>query len=108
MKIKSQGKVALSDMKYYTLDNTITILIDLKAKRAEILGVGTHHENGESTPLISLSYSNETIYLDDSYNDNITEISFPEYNGYDILWANISKYTLTITFGRLYVKSNSK
>lgn len=98
MKLTIKGKVVPSSLccLEYAKTKTKTISIDLKAKWAEINSTGSGII--ENTPFIWLSYNKDTLHLNKKLKSDITELTFPEFKGYDILCSEISKYTLTITF----------
>lgn len=93
MEIITKGKVIPSHNSYHVWKTTKTISIDLKSKRAEVFAEGS---NG-LIPCIILNYNKETLYLEANKN-RLTEIEFPEFEGWTIISCSISKYTLTIAF----------
>lgn len=98
MKIISEGKVKVNEINKgnpYFFEKTKVMLIDLHTKRAE---VGIMYSN--NIPHISLCPSEDSVHLVESKNE-FTDISFPEYEGWMILMAQVVKYSLYITFAKV-------
>jgi hypothetical protein len=74
------------------------ISVDLRSKRAQISGVCG---DLEGTPELMLSASAETLHLDETKAmDEETLIGFPEFNGWRVFAADLSRYTLSVCLVR--------
>jgi hypothetical protein len=94
MKVMIKGKVIPSSNNYHLWKKSKTISIDLKAKRAKVEGYGSDN----NIPFVWIGYDKNTLYIDNKYKNEITELSFKEFKGWTIMCVELSKYTLTITF----------
>lgn len=95
MKVITRGKVRVNEeAKPYDFKFCKTVCIDLHTKRADIMGEGSDND----IPVIFLEPNEDSIHLDEKTNEELTEITFPEFKGWSILLADVQKYTLFITF----------
>ena len=92
MNIVSKGKVEVNEREPYFFKKTKVILVDLHTKRAE-----TAICSFNDIPAILLSPTEDSVHLSKSKNE-FTELSFPEFKGWNILTAQVVKYNLYITF----------
>jgi len=93
MKIKN-GKVIANEI-VDEFKTTKVIQIDLKTKRAEV-DIGSDGQ----VPFLSLFPSESSVHLDKNAKSDFTFISFPEYSGWNILMAEVRKYSLYVVFTR--------
>lgn len=68
--------------------------VDLHSKYCDIGGI-IYYEDG--CPGIIIDYNDRSIHFDES-EEGLTEIKFPEFEGYDIWSAQINRYTLYLCF----------
>ena len=105
IKITEQGAVRVNESPAIDYHENVKMLhVDLKSKRAQVDLFGTdwcvsEPENTSHIPFVRLSATDETIHLDNSKDkSSVTELSFPDLAGWDIIFADVSRYTLTILF----------
>jgi len=93
MKIKNGKVVANGTINEFKTIKAIQI--DLKTKWA-----GVSCGSVGQVPFVSLSPNESSIHLDKKAESDYTFISFPEYSGWDILIAEVRKYSLYVVFTR--------
>lgn len=72
----------------------IAIAVDLHSKRGN---VGGYWGSGDNGPGVEIYPSKESLHLDETKpRDSRTTIYFPEFKGWDVWAAEISKYTLAV------------
>lgn len=72
-------------------DNLVAITVDLHSKRCEIAGYG----GDGTTPVVWLDATEDSLHLHES-NKGITEISFPEFKGWDIWCLSTGRYSVEL------------
>lgn len=103
IKITEQGAVRVNESHAIDYHENIKMLhVDLKSKRAQVDLFGSDWSSSVTgdtihIPFVRLSATDETLHLDNSKDrSSVTELSFPDLVGWDILCADITRYTLTI------------
>ena len=91
MKVTQKGKIRVNiKAKPHKFKERQVLFIDLHSKRGEA-GIGSCGD----IPYVWLSPNDESLHLRKTKQE-ITEISFPEYKGWTIACAEISRYTLIV------------
>lgn len=96
LKITHQGAPLINThitcMKRYS--DVIVLVVDLKSKHC---GVMAHSVGDDSCPAIIICANQRSLHLNEEVNSyEPTDIEFPEYKGWDIFLAEITRYTLRI------------
>ena len=95
IKILNQGAITVNrnGNVHRMSDNVCAIVLDLKAKYAEIFSVGS---DDCSNPTIAFSVNEDTLYFDESLKNEITEISLPDFTNWNVWSINVSKYAVYV------------
>ena len=93
--VLEQGEIMVNDG-YETPVECKVLVFDLASKYAEVLAVGSDDEY----PTVLLWATDSTLKLDESKKGQPTEIKLPEYKGWGILTASVSRYSLTVVLER--------
>ena len=93
MNISKSGPFRISNRAYHPYKQRRIISIDMDTKRGEVC-IGS---NG-NIPCVILFKSEGTCYENKKAKCEATEITFPEFKGWNICLAEISKYTLFVGF----------
>lgn len=72
-------------------DGLVAIAVDMTSKRCEIVATGSN----DNVPVVCVEPTEDSLYLGDA-EQSITEIEFPEYEGWDIWAADASKYSICL------------
>lgn len=75
-------------------DRVAAVLVDFETKYCEIFATGGNGEN----PNICIGCSENSLHYKEGLKDDITEISFPKFTGWNIFCAEFSRYSLYICF----------
>lgn len=68
--------------------------IDLRSKYAEVCCIGSD-SGGLSS--VTLGANDHTLYLHEGLSsDELTELSFPAYRGWNVFCAHVARYTLSV------------
>lgn len=93
LRIINQGSVVANHAFVATeTDIGAMIIVDLETKRA-IFDDDTQDENGN--PAVRLSANEYSHGISDEHS-GLTTLSFPEYAGYSVFAARVSRYTLNV------------
>lgn len=94
--VRTQGAVLVNEGYVHRRgDNVVAAYVDLKSKRAEY--AGAIYEGGKP-PVICLDASEETLHIDESKKGETTLVEFPDFVGWTVFSAHVSKYTLAVVF----------
>lgn len=78
--------------------NIVTLYVELKAKHAELLAVGSDGEEDDSfVPCIILCASPHTLEHEGHLENAPTTIYFPEYKNWNVFAAQVCKYAVAVT-----------
>lgn len=77
--------------------NIVALYVDLKAKHAELLAVGSDGEEDGFVPCIMLCASPNTLEHEGHKENAPTTIYFPEYKNWNIFAAQVCKYSVAVT-----------
>jgi hypothetical protein len=96
--IVSQGAPVVNDGYIHAAGaDIVAIYIDLKSKRCEVVATG----GGDGIPSVWVGANEESLHLNqDADRASMTEIAFPEYDGWDVFSATCSRYTLAVCLTR--------
>lgn len=75
----------------------VAISIDMQSKRCCDLA---YSQQDDGTPAIIILADKYSLYLKEGLEDQHTEIAFPEYTGFRVFLANVSRYTLDVCLVR--------
>jgi hypothetical protein len=91
--IVTQGAVRVNQGHVFIKhDDIVCVYIDLHSKRASV-----NSTSSGSIPCVHLEAVEETLHVDESKpRELLTVLKFPEYAGWDIFSAKVSRYTLSI------------
>ena len=92
MRIVRSGKVVVNNS--FEAPNARVLYVDLQSKRADVFCTGS---NG-LIPMVILCATSETLHLDEQNLEEHTEIEFPEFKEWQIVCAEVARYTLYIAF----------
>lgn len=85
-------------------DGIVAIELDMRTKWAEISATSSTHaaytEAHLLVPGILIDISERSLHMDDEAGDQLTHITFPEYLGWEVWAANLSRYTCCICLTR--------
>lgn len=95
IKITNQGSPVInSGYIEHQSERAAVISIDLRSKHCYVFGTGS---NFDDAPLIDISASDSSLHLMDGVAvDALTEITFPDYKGWKVWCASLSRYTLNV------------
>jgi len=100
MEIEVQGKIVLQKLSpIFIYPKVFAIAINLKSKYGEV-STGSSWEAGKITPYLSIEPCKDSMHLKKTKID-ATHITFPEYESWSILTAEVSRYTLNVVFWKL-------
>jgi len=95
--IHSGSPVVNGGIVYRDGQDVIALAVDLESKRCRVTSFGFM----DGVPNVGISADEYSIYLDEAKpRDEDTHIAFPEYAGWSIWCADISKYTLAVCLTR--------
>lgn len=77
------------------VSHVAAIHVDMKSKRCTIDAWGVQNDG---SPTIYIGANCESLYLTPGFEKHSTEISFPEFKGWDFWATEISRYSLHICF----------
>lgn len=102
MKVSTRGCIRHTQPPVRPYKDLIAVEIDLKAKRAEVDATSS---SGDGVPGVIVGAQDGTLH---TVGDRKmpTHFEFPEFRGYDIVATSVSRYTLTVVFGK--VKSQAE
>lgn len=97
IKVAVQGGPVLNDgMVMAVGPNVVAIEVDMKSKRCE---VAAHTETWTHVPELWISGDN-ALHLKKGCERELTAVTFPEYRGWQVFLAEISRYTLRVCLVR--------
>lgn len=77
------------------------VCIDLTSKYADVYTIGADDDGTGSVPIVHLFANERTIKLNEKVSrDAQTVLRFDDYKGWTIISATVTKYTLTVVFGK--------
>lgn len=71
--------------------NFAVLIVDLKSKYAQVCGSSV-----DKSCAVILEATKDTIFTDIEMNGCLTEIGFPEFVGWRVFAAEVSKYTMKV------------
>lgn len=96
--VTHQGAVIANDngVVYRESEDICIVCMDLETERARTSGTGF---GGGDPPNVFLEATEGSIHLHkEKSRDEVTVVSFPEFVGWTIFMADVSRYTLSLTF----------
>ena len=98
IEIVAQGRPILSHAYGYLVrgnDEVVTFYVDLDSKYCEVIGSGGNTD--EEGPMIFLDATEHSLHLGPASDPDCgTAIQFPEFPGWHVHAAELSKYTLAV------------
>jgi hypothetical protein len=76
-------------------DGIAAIEVDMRTKRADVGSFGSE----DGVPNLHLHANEYSLYTDTDHT-GWTDVAFPDYKGWDIFAASVSKYTLSVCLVR--------
>lgn len=97
-----QGAIQVNNAILYVQDETMcAIIVDCKSKRGDIIATGNDEND---IPILDLGADEETTNIKEGKTiDDATEISFPDFKGWDIFTCNYAKYSIYVS---MYKRKN--
>lgn len=94
MKVTTQGAPVPNQAYEYFRGRWVRLVeIDMQSKYCEVMATG----GGPNGPSVFLIAGTDSLHLDETKpRDAYTAIEFPEYKGWDIWTAEISRYSLRL------------
>lgn len=96
--VDTQGGIRASEppqaLVWKSGQDVMVVCIDLATKRGEVLWTG----GGDDGCLVAVEPTEDSVHVDPAMQDKETVFRFPSYGEWTILMAQVSKYTLYITF----------
>lgn len=100
IKVLEQGAPILNNDYAYMLmggAGAVCFFVDLDSKHCELFGTCRGDQN---TPELIIGATSETSTVHGNDRDAFTRISFPEFSGWDVHCANISRYTIAVALSK--------
>lgn len=93
MRVVNEGAIVVNHCSPYPSSGIVALCIDLEQKYSEIVATGSTGE----IPCIVIGANEHTIgFGKGADRSKTTEIEFPEFSGWFVFCAEISKYTLSV------------
>ena len=77
--------------------NVVALSVDLHSKYCEVGWVGSD----KGTPIVGITRTERSLGLEKGKKDQVTELIFPTFKGWEVWSANCSRYTLRVCLVKL-------
>lgn len=91
--VRMQGGIRVNSGFILEKSNSVVAIgIDMASKRGDVTGIISE----DNIPGLLLDANEASLHLQNGKENESTEISFPQYKGWEVYCASISRYTLKI------------